>query len=88
MHTQTWGFLVIRNIMSKMIRATELARLMELKPYFFRDNHHRKTLVGVRMRPDAAYYNIEFAKCLAKRFAHKSKIPIEVILRKIDEYDP
>ena len=74
--------------MSKMIRGTELARIMELKPYFFRNNHHYKTLVGVRMRPDAAYYNIEFAKCLARKFAHKSKVPIERIIREIDEYDP
>jgi hypothetical protein len=73
--------------MSKMIRATELAKLMGLKPYFFRNNYYYKTLVGVRMRRDAAYFNIEFAKCLARTFAYKSALPIEEIIARIDNYE-
>lgn len=73
--------------MGKVIRATELARLMELKPYFFRDRHYRKTRVGVMMRPDAAYYHVEYAKCLAKHFHKKSKVSLAEIMRRIDEYD-
>lgn len=71
-----------------MIRSTQLAKLMGLNYQFFANNYYRKTLIGVRMRPDAAYFNIEFAKCLAKKFAHKSKVPIDQILRELDEYDP
>lgn len=72
----------------KVIRNTELARIMELKPYFFSNNWYRKTLVGVLSRPRTNYFHIEFAKCLAKKFAHKSKVPIAQILRELDEYNP
>lgn len=74
--------------MGKIIRATELARLMELKPYFFRDRHYRKTLVGVMMRPDAAYYSEEYAKCLAKYYHKKSKVSLAEIMQRIDTYHP
>lgn len=70
----------------KLIPLPDLSRILGKNKKFLHDKHYRKNPIGIMKLGRNLYVNLEFAKCLAKKYATFSDKPIDQILQEIDDF--